>query len=584
VSFLLLCLALAGGLLARSRFTEGPAGERATLAVLPLKNLGAPADQYFADGLTEEITSRLAGVTGLGVVSRTSAEQYRDTPKSLREVGRELGVAYILEGSVRWEKSPGGQGRIRVTPKLIRVADDRHLWAGRYEAEFADVFRVQGDIAGQVATALGVALRGPERRALTAPQTENLDAYALYLQGRQALRLDPSEAAVRLFERAAALDSTFAASYVGLAEAHLTIYGWAVDRSGARMAQIEAALDRALRLQPDLVEALQVQGRYYSYALGDYGRALQALSRADSLRPNDAATIRSIGRIEVDRGKLSEGLRRFRQAVALDPRSASSHLQLGRLLTWMRRYGEADRHLAQAVVLAPDEPFAWRWRAYATRQRGDTAGERRVLREAIARIGIEKLLSSETWADFVLTRDTANWVALEAVGPEAFETDTVRYLQWKAEFAAVRGQARRARAYADSARLRPEAELAERPADGILHGDLAFIYLSLGRTEDAVRESERAAAFLPLEVNYADGIVALENLAHVYAHAGRGDDAVAVLGRLLKIPSNVSTARLRADPVWAPLRGHPRFRQLLREADPPPPSRRTRGETSRTAS
>ncbi|MBA3260793.1 MAG: tetratricopeptide repeat protein [Gemmatimonadales bacterium] len=345
------------------------------------------------------------------------------------------------------------------------------------------------------------------------------------------------------------------------------------------MAQIEAALDRALRLQPDLVEALQAQGRYYSYALGDYGRALRALSRADSLRPNDAATIRSIGRIDLDRGKLSEALRRFRQAVALDPRSASSHLQLGRLLTWMRRYGEADRHLAQAVVLAPDAPFAWRWRAYATRLRGDTAGERRVLREAIARIGIEKLLSSETWADFILTRDTANWVVLEAAGPEAFETDTVRYLQWKAEFAAVRGHAPRARAYADSARLRPEAELAQRPADGILHGDLAFIYLSLGRTEDAVRESERAAAFLPLEVSYGDGMVTLENLAEVYAHAGRSDNAVAVLERLLKMPSTISIARLRADPVWAPLHGHPRFRQLVRQADRPPAESTDQRET-----
>ncbi len=571
VAILLLCLIVAGGLIARSRqsgVTATRAGP-AMLAVLPLKNLGATEDQYFADGLTDEITSRLAGVGGLGVISRTSADQYRETRKSLKQVGRELAVGYILEGSVRWEKTTDGRGRIRVIPQLIQVADDRQLWAGRYEAEFADVFRVQGDIAKQVAAALGVALRPPERRALVAPQTENLDAYALYLQGRQALRLDPSEAAVRLFERAVALDSTFAAAYVGLAEAHQMIYGWAVDRSGTRMAQIEAALDRALRLQPDLVEALRAQGSYYSYALGDYGRALRALSRADSLRPNDPATIRSIGQIDLDRGKLSEALRRFRQSVALDPRSASSHLRLGRLLTWMRRYGEADRHLAQAVVLAPDAPFAWRWRAYAKRLGGDTAGERRVLREAIARIGIEKLLPSETWADFILTRDTANWVVLEAAGPEAFETDTVRYLQWKAEFAAVRGHTRQARAYADSARLRPEAELAQRPADGILHGDLAFIYLSLGRTEDAVRESERAAAFLPLEVSYGDGMPALENLAEVYARAGRSDDAVAVLERLLKMPSMISIARLRVDPVWAPLHGHLRFEELLRRDDRP---------------
>ena len=582
VSLLLLTLALASGLVVKALPHRSPP-DRAVLAVLPFKNLGAPADQYFAEGLTEEITSRMASIAGLGVISRTSAEQYRNTRKSIKDVGRELGAGYLLEGSVRWEKSPGGRGRIRVTPQLIRVADDRHLWAGRYEAEFADVFRVQGDIAEQVATALGVALRGPERRTLTAPQTENLDAYALYLQGRQALRLDPSEAAVRLFERAVALDSTFAAAYVGLAEAHQMIYGWAVDRSGTRMARIEAALDRALRLQPDLVEALQAQGRYYSYALGDYGRALRALSRADSLRPNDPATIRSIGQIDLDRGKLPEALGRFRQAVALDPRSASSHLRLGRLLAWMRRYAEADRHLAHAVALEPDAPFAWRWRAYAGRLAGDTARERRVLREASARIGIEKLLPAETWSDFVLTRDSANWIVLETVGPEAFETDTVRFQQWKAEFAAVRGHTLQARAYADSARRRPEAELARRPADGILHGDLAFIYLSLGRTEDAVRESERAAAFLPLEVSYGDGMPALENLAEVYARAGREDDAITVLERLLQMPSMISHARLRVDPVWSPLRGNPRFRQLLNHAERPPAESTDQRETPWTA-
>ncbi len=504
------------------------------------------------------------------VISRTSAEQYRDTRKSLKEVGRDLGVGYILEGTVRWEKSPEGRGRIRVTPQLIRVADDRHLWSGRYEAEFADVFQMQGDIAGHVAAALGVALRAPERRALVAPQTENLDAYTLYLRGRQALRLDPSEEAVRFFQRAVALDTTFAAAYVGLAEAHQMIYGWAVDRSGTRMARVEAALDQALRLEPDLVEALQAQGRYYAEVRGDYGRALRALSRADSLRPNDAATLRSLGWwIDLRRGKLPEALRRFRQAVALDPRSAVNHLRLGQLLTWMRQYGEAERHLAEAVALAPDAPFPWRWRAFAARLRGDTAGERRLLAEAIARVGIGKLLPMESWSDFILTRDSAHWAVLESVAPDAFETDTVRYLQWQAEFAAIRGYARRARAYADSARLRPEAELAQRPGDGMLHGDLAFIYLRLGRTDDAVRESERAAALLSLEVDYNDGMVALENLAEMYARSGRSDDAVAVLEQLLRRPSAISAARLRVDPVWAPLRGHPRFRQLLQSGDRP---------------
>ena len=162
---------------------SGGTGGTKMLAVLPFKNMGAPGDQYFADGLTEEITSRLAGVSDLGVVSRTSTDPYKGTNKSIRQIGQELGVGYILEGSVRWEKSPGGGSRVRVTPQLIRVADDRHLWTDRYDAELADVFQVQSSIAERVTSAMNLALDPSEKRTINERPTENTEAYDFYLRG-----------------------------------------------------------------------------------------------------------------------------------------------------------------------------------------------------------------------------------------------------------------------------------------------------------------------------------------------------------------------------------------------------------------
>jgi eukaryotic-like serine/threonine-protein kinase len=573
VVVLLVGTALILGLVARARLGAKtvPAGGPKMVAVLPLKNLGAPGDEYFADGLTEEITSRLTSISNLGVISRTSADQYRNTTKPLKQIGRELGVNYILEGSVRWEKSPDGRSRVRVTPQLIGVADDRHLWADRYDAELADVFQVQGDIAGKVASALGVAIGPSERRALAAGPTANLDAYAFYLRGRQLARSapSPSEEGVKLFEQAVALDSTFALAYVALARENAQVYTWHIERTESRRARAEAALAAALRLRPDLADAWQAQGEYYTDALFDYGRALRSLTVADSLRPNDGGTLADIARVELNQGLVRKALEHYRRAVSLSPRDDANQLELGRLLAWMRDYAEADRHLSAAVALVPEDPYLRRWKAYAARLSGDTTAERRVLREAIARLGIEKLLPSDVWADFTVTRDSTTWNQLAHVGLEAFEPDTDRYLTWQAEFARLRGLTGRSRAYADSVRQRHEAALTSHPTDGQLHSALAQVYFLLGRPTDAVREAERAVEVVPLERSYVNGMDVLQDLALAYTQAHRKDDAVRVLERLLQMPSTISVPRLRVDPIWDPLRGHPRFQRLLHFGERP---------------
>ena len=237
----------------------------------PSRTWATAGDQYFADGLTEELTSRLAGLGGLRVISRTSAEQYRESPKSLKEIGAELQAGYVLEGSVRWERSTGNPGRVRVTPRLISVADDSPLWGEEYEVELTEVFRVQSEIAQQVTTALDVALRGPEQASLAAAGTATPEAYDFYLRGNEYASRSYSrgniEAAVDLYRKAVALDSSFALAWARLGRAHSAMYWFYYDRTPARLDSARTAVETALRLSPDLAEGHIARGYYYYWGL-----------------------------------------------------------------------------------------------------------------------------------------------------------------------------------------------------------------------------------------------------------------------------------------------------------------------------
>jgi TolB-like protein len=272
---------IGGGLLLRDRGAVAPPADAETdrvLVVLPFKNLGDPADQYFADGLTEEITSRLASLSDLRVISRTSADQYRSSEKSLREIGAELGAGYVLEGSVRWERADSGRGRVRVTPQLIQVADDSHLWAESYQVELTEVFRIQSDIAERVTAALDLALGSPERASLTAAGTRSPEAYDFYLRGNEyaarSYARSNVEAAADLYAKAVALDSGFALAQARLARTHAGMFWFYYDRTPARCEAAARAVAAAVRLAADLPETRIAQGYHQYWCRRDYERAL----------------------------------------------------------------------------------------------------------------------------------------------------------------------------------------------------------------------------------------------------------------------------------------------------------------------
>ena len=265
------------------------------IVVLPFENLGAPEDEYFADGMTEEITSRLAVVSGLRVISRTSAMQYKKNRPSLKQVGEELGVDHVLEGSVRWARTDEGKGRVRITPQLIRVADDTHVWADSYDRVIEDIFATQSEIAENVVAKLGIKLLDNESQALAVELTDNPAAYQAYLRGLEILSKaegDWSEIANRsgrVFERAVQLDPAFARAWARLSFVKALEY-WLLGVAPDLVTDAKAALDRAMELTPDDPYVRLAQGYYFYYVLRDFDQALREFQEIENDLPNDCGS------------------------------------------------------------------------------------------------------------------------------------------------------------------------------------------------------------------------------------------------------------------------------------------------------
>src|SRR5437879_2298045 len=335
-----LVLLVAGiGAITWTRSRGAPArmeARRPMLVVLPFRNLGAAADQYFTDGITEEVTTRLSQISGIGVIGRASATGYQNTDKTLKQISQELGVQYVLQGTVRTDRSPGGAGQARVAPELIRVADATNLWAEAYTASLApgEIFGVQAKIAEQVAQALNVTLLATEREAGAARPTENREAYDAYLRGSDYLQRgagqnwEAQRIAEQMFERATQLDPRFALAYAGLAKTNMLMFASSYDLSmlphltqSARLARVKQMAEQALRLDPDLPRAVAVLAGYY-HVIGDSTRAEAQYALWLRAAPHDPMAIAFQGSRRAARGEWTEAAASFDRAIRLDPRCA----------------------------------------------------------------------------------------------------------------------------------------------------------------------------------------------------------------------------------------------------------------------
>jgi TolB-like protein len=555
-----------------SHAADTPLAETKTVVVLPFENLGRPEDEYFADGITEEVTNRLTGLSGLRVISRNSAKQYKGTKKPLKQIGEELGASHVLVGTVRWEKAGDAPSRVRVTPELIRIADGTDVWAHGYDAVMAGVFQVQSDIATEVANALDVALAAPERAALASRPTADPDAYEYYLRGNdffnRGWRKDDLLKSVQMYEEAIHLDPRFAAAFAKLAQAHDMLYWNGHDRTQMRLTKVKGAVDEALRLSPNLPLAHASLGMYFYHGKRDYPRALEQFATALKGMPNDSELLQAIGFVQRRQARWVEALSNITRGAELEPRSMLAQMEAGITHLLMRHYVDAVRYFDRAILLAPDQQEPYGLKAWALVSQGDTEGARQVLNEGVRRVGLGKMLAALTPAPlYLLTNQPTLKSDLERLGPNDFGSDTTRYFLCRAQFHEQQGQPVRARSEYDSARVLVEAQERSGPAgDYIPHQKLGVIYAKLKRTPDAIREAKLAAALLPMSRDAFFGTEVLAGLAEVYAITGNAGAAIDQLSVTLSVPSWISAGHLRADPTWAPLRRNPRFQKLVASA------------------
>jgi len=545
------------------------------LAVLPFENLGSPDDEYFSDGISDEIRGRLAKVRKLGVISRSSAFQYKDTDKTNRQIGSELGVDYLIDGTIRWDKRGDGAGRVRITPELIRVSDDMSLWSQPYDRQTEDIFEVQTDIAAQVLKQLQITLLEPERRGIEAKPTENSDAYHAYLRGLVYLgQTDWMEEqyrlAIQMFERAVSLDPGFALAYVQLSEAHSAMHHFGHDSTEARAGKAKAAVDRAFELQPDLPEAYVALGLYHYRCHRDYDRALEAFHIAQQDLPNDSEVLDGIAYIERRQGKLEEAIGYLKRAFESNPLNAVLPAEIGQTYVMLRRYPQAEPWYDESVSLVPDQ-----LRAYDYKSRlywlwhGDTDVPRATLEDMPVK---ETPDSHSIYIWFQQELFERNYqAALERLASISNESlvEQVCFIP-TAQLAGLvhrlMGDSERSREDYDTARMLLEEEAKKRPDDHRIRSSLGIAYAGLGRKEDAIREGKRGMELFPVSKDALIGPYREEDLAFIYTLVGEYDLALDKLEYLLSIPSQtMSVPMLRLDPRWDALRDHPRYKSLMVE-------------------
>ncbi|MBW8041556.1 MAG: protein kinase [Planctomycetes bacterium] len=551
-----------------------PSSKLIRVVVLPFDNLGPAEDEYFSDGITDAITARLAGIGGLGVISRQSAMQYKKREKSARVIGKELGVDYILEGTVQRERPSDPNSRVRIIPQLIRVRDDTHVWAETYDNDMSEVFRVQSDVAEQVAQALDITLLKPERLALASEPTKNLEAWDYYLRGNEyfhrSFEKSDYSIAIQMFDRAVELDTRFALAYAQLSRAHLYMYWLFYDHTEERLAMAKGALDKVLELAPDLLEAHLALGHYYYHGHMDYDRALDQFEIARKRQPNNSEVTTFIGYVQRRQGKFQEAVVTLKRASELNPLSNLLAGGVGATFMVLRKYAEAERYFERSISLAPDAPGAYNGKAWLyLRWDGSTKRARAVLAEAVQNI---KLAENAPIINTLVNIDVFDGNYQEALDRLSLKSEDIDdhdyFIPNALRYALIYGYMNNkepAKKYYEEARSILESKFEEQPEDARFHSSLGIAYAGLGRKEDALREGKLAVELLPVSKEAWRGLHPVEALAQIYAMVGEFDAAIEKLEYLLSIPSETSIPLLRLDPTWAPLRDHRRFKKLLEE-------------------
>jgi TolB-like protein/class 3 adenylate cyclase/Tfp pilus assembly protein PilF len=554
--------------------TESPPAASAipekSIAVLPFENLSEDkSNAYFAEGIQDEILTRLSKIADLKVISRTSTEKYKSAPDNLREIGQQLGVANLLEGSV--QKSGNA---VHINVQLIKAATDEHVWAESYDRELQNIFGVEGEVAGKIADALDAKLSGAEEKALAVKPTSNVAAYDAYLHGRsiEATRFDiPGEQQVASdYARAVQLDPTFALAWARLAIVRSFLYFNTIDRETNSPGAIKEAVDRAMALQPELGEAWLALGVYRYQVLNDLPGALQAYAEAGKRVPNSADVFGNMAFVERRMGRWDEAVSHFRKAISLDPRNLQLLIYTGETLGDLRNFAEAEDFVDRALQIAPDAVRALVAKIGLFQAVGRLDEASKVAARILTPNDGPLEIPTKATQFFYERRFDAAIAQLQAIKTPSKPGEPLDL--WKKAYLPLLGYCQQlagktadaCATYALAVQAIKPSPTASVPVDHtLLPCALALSYAGLGEKEKAVAEARKALT--DYQGDALDKPLAETVLAQVEAQVGDIDAAVAALPHLLKVPAGLTPGLLRLDPYWDPLRKDPRFQKLCEE-------------------
>jgi TolB-like protein/Tfp pilus assembly protein PilF len=546
-----------------------------SIAILPFENRSEDkANAYFAEGIQDEILTRLSKIADLKVISRTSTQQYKSAPENLAEIGKQLGVAHILEGSVQ----RSGDG-VRVNVQLIKVANDSHLWADTFDRKLTDIFSVESEVAKAIAEQLRAKLTGQEEQVIAAKPTDNVEAYDAYLRGlaytlKAGTTATISLGAQKYFREAVRLDPKFALAWALLSYVDANGYiTQTLQPTVALREEARQAAETALTLQPNLGEAVFAKGYYHYACLKDYDTAVRYFEQARQFLPNSTRIPMALASLARRRGQWARIESYLNEAERLDPRDVNLLSVHANAYAFQRRFPEALRKLDQILNITPDDVDIIARKANIAQAEGDLPRASALLAPLHLNADETNALETQIYQAILERQPTPVIPRLKEIlaKPDpalGYNNGELRfYLGWAQE---VAGEHVAAQETWRQARSELELFLKEQPENSLLIGDLALVNMGLGDKAAALALAERGMALRPIEKDALEGSARIESFARVAAGTSEPDRAIAALQKLLSMPGAgmlaesvpLTPALLRLDPMFDPLRNDPRFKAL----------------------
>ncbi len=536
-----------------------------SLVVLPLRNMsGDPQDEYFVDGVTEEITARIARIGTLRVISRTTAMQYKGTQKTLKDIAGELNVDAVLEGSVR-----RAEGRVRVVTNLIQAETDRNVWSQTYDQDMQDILSLQNELAQHVSRELKAQLTEAEKAEFNRTQKILPEAYDVYLRGlsheqREDFSRESLNEQINFFKQAVQLEPHFALAHASLSRTHAVMQHFGFEPEADHAKSAREAVDRALELNPELPEAKLALGYYHYWCLKDYDEAMRHFGAAIKALPNNTKVLEGIAYIQRRQGNCEPALKALERALLLSPRELRIIIEVANTLSMLRRYSDADEYYERAIQLAPDQLFPYLYKAENYYLWDGKTNRAKVTLQRMPETDDDSV-KLNWFTLYLYSRDyDAARSHIESSRTE-IEDDQGLFTPKEQLIGLtylLSGRKEEARVWYEKARQILEEADERRPHDSRILISLGLVYANLGMNDQAIRKGKEAVELNPIEKDSVEGGFRLVDLARIYTVTGNHDLAVGRLERVLARHTFVSVKLLQLDPVFAPLKNHSGFQKM----------------------